>query len=228
MLLGIILLSLLVSSCGIGDAKTESVPPATIQMIGNSIFAWNHHGIRAELDELYNGLEDKHRTIVNDVAVVGSTINYITEQWNKVRGAYDVVILDGGANDAFFNAWWCWTQEGKEIHDQCKVVIEDASQRLGHLIQDIRSSGVKRVVLVVPYHLRGPAKNFNPVLDYSIPLWPALCPAPWCTLADLSNWIKPEDESLYYIDGIHPSSKGSRRIARVIYNLINDSQVTLD
>lgn len=206
-------------SCG-STAKEQSVveSPTTIQMVGNSMLAWNVQGIRRELSHLLNDMSDK-KIIVKDSSFPGAMIAQIAEQWRKAKasGKIDIAIVEGGANNIFFNAWWCWTPADEVLKEECKTTVESTMAEMSSLIQEVQASGVKKVILLVPYHLRGFAAAFNPALDYSLSFWSDICHGS-CTLIELSNWIKPSDESLYWIDGVHPSARGSRRIAKVIYS----------
>lgn len=214
---------------GCGDVTMTIVEqPKTIRMVGNSMFAWNDHGIRKELDELYNWRGGD--TVITDAAFVGATAEMIQRQWFQTKGGdIDVAIMDGGANNVFINAWWCWDLRKGEPSDKCKEVVDGAVKVLEETLNDMQEGGVRHAVFIVPYHVRGPAAGFNNALDYAILRLPSVCKKPWCSLVELSNFITPDDDSLYFLDGVHPSSKGSRRIARVIYNTLNiGEQLSLD
>jgi len=219
---------LMLVGCGdIIQIKIVEEEPRTLHIFGNSMMAWNEHGVRRELDELYNWVGN--RVIINDSAFVGATVEQIHAQYTRAKDRGEIVktaIVEGGANNIFLNAWWCWTNEGDELNDRCKEVVDLAINNLSLLVQDIHNNGAERIVLLVPYHDIFP--SFNAAIDYSLPKWPSICPESWCSLVELSSWIHPDDSSLYWIDGIHPSGKGSRRIARVIYNTLNNAQVAVE
>lgn len=203
---------------GCGSTYIVDKHPTNIHIFGNSVMAWNSHGIGKEIGELYNW--NGADVTINDYSFTGATVEQIRNQWVRAEGNLDVVILEGGLNNVFLNAWWCWTPEGKILNEKCKDVVNAGLLEMHKLMHDIKKAGASRIALVVPYHVRGLASAFNPALDYSMPLWQYLCTEEWCSLVELANWICPEDESLYFMDGVHPSSKGSRRIARAIYTTL--------
>jgi lysophospholipase L1-like esterase len=195
------------------------------------MLAWNNHGIKKELDELYNWQNKNEKVVLYDYAFVGAMTGQIRNQWDRAKEKGerpDVAIVEGGANNAFINAWWCWLPKGKEVPDECKNVLQNAASDLENLILDLKANGTNKVVLIIPYHVRGVAAPFNPALDYAIPLFKEICPKEFCSFVELSNWITPKDDSLYFADGVHPSPKGSRRIARVVFNTLNDVQVSVE
>jgi lysophospholipase L1-like esterase len=227
LLISLTVFSFFLFSCGDDITTIQNVEnkPTYIHIFGNSMMAWNNHGIGKELDELYNWTSKDQKVEFYDYAFVGAMTGQIRNQWERAKEngeQPDIAIVEGGANNAFINAWWCWLPFGQEINEECKNVLKNAAMDMSDLILDLKAHNVNKVVLVIPYHVRGVAAPFNPALDYGIPLFKEICPEAFCSIAELSHWISPDDESLYFIDGVHPSQKGSRRIARVLFNTLNE------
>jgi len=200
-------LSLFLIGCGAWDSSPSDRSSA-VYLFGNSLLAFNDRGVSRGLTIL----NPQERFV--DKSQMGALAEVVKLQYaDTVRnGKYvETMIVEGGANNVFLHAWWCWNQ----VSDECKKVVEYAVGEIGDLISRAKKHGTKKIILLTPYYLIGHASAFNEALDYSAPFWLDICTEEdGCIILDLKEHFV--QDSLYWIDGVHPSEDGSFLLAKLI------------
>lgn len=205
----LILLSLLVlSACGRG------VPDgARIVVAGDSVMAWNRSAGASVADVL----EDRLGVAVGDVSlplaeVMGSVgpLN-IPNQLDGVRAEW--VVLNGGANDL---STGCDCTDCDEVLD--RLITEDGRQgAIPALVAQLRQGGAR--VIWADYYTSPRfvgsecAQTYQQLEDRLVRM---SARDPGVTLVDMDDVFDPGDLSLFAGDRLHPSKKGSARIADLI------------
>ena len=209
---------LLFISCGTQSNKNDDPPQPVVHMFGNSLFAWNDHGVQRALNEY--GLDN-----IADHSVIGETAFQIQMQYLGAINSgqkVDVAIIDAGANDMFLHADSCYGYS--RVTYECKKIIETAILKTQYdMITLMKAEGTKKIAVVTPYHLIGVASGFNVVGDYAHTLYPLICydnTETECVIVDPRQAFD-DGKDLFFIDGIHPSVKGDHVLARLILNAFN-------
>lgn len=194
--------------CGRSDSYSSLNKTSSVYLFGNSLLAFHDHGVSRWLS-VFNP-----QVNFTDRSYVGALAEAVKMQYaDEIRkGNYiETLVVEGGANNVFLHAWWCWDK----VSEECKRVIEYAIGEIGDLISRAKKNGTKKIILLLPYHLINRAASFNAALDYSIPFWLDICVRiEGCTVLDLrEHFVK---KSLFWIDGVHPSLEGSFLLAKLI------------
>ena len=197
------------------EENRGSIEDSTIYAIGDSVMEWNigEGSIPEEVGELLD------KSAYN--AAIGGSMMSTEEDWSIPNqyefGDWDWVIVDGGANDL------------NELCDcgPCETVQEDIADAYRSLVESIRSEDI-RMVIWGYYGIPTEAPEFgncNAAIDELSQMQAALADED-----DGVFWVNGkvditgEDLSYYDDDLIHPSLKGSRKIAEQIVEAIESAQ----
>ena len=206
----------LLAACG------RSVPEgARIVVAGDSVMAWN----RSSGASVAGVLQAQLREPVGDVSLSlaqiagGRGAFNIPNQLARVQAQW--VVLNGGANDLMGN---CDCSDCGPVLD--RLISEDGRRgAIPTLVADLRGRGSR--VVWADY--------------YTAPRYAGTtCEAPYqvletrlgrmadadagVTLVDMDDVFSPDDLSLFAADRLHPSKKGSARIANLIAPVLERGQ----
>jgi len=210
-----------------GDQESKK----TIVMLGDSIFAY------PLTTRVASHLQKKHDITVKSFAENGahylpesiSVINnmppiirrfidkrkaQIPKQFaNFVEGKIqdnDYVILDGGGNDIFATEELC-------LENDCPSVLDDISDAQMNMLETLESYGVKNVIYQGYYRTKGPKAPLIPLILKGNKMLRENCAKfSFCNFIDPAPYFKGKS-GMIISDGIHPTSKGSMELARLIY-----------
>ena len=208
------MVSLLIMSMWIGcieEPDRGEVEGSTILTIGDSIMEWNlgEGGVSEQVGEML-GKQSYNAAISGSMMSSG-------EDWSipfqYFEGDWEWVIVDGGAND-LNELCGC---------GPCEAVQADIADAYQNLVDTVRSSG-SRVVIWGYYGIPTEAPEFgncNDAIDQLSQMQIELADTDEGVLwvngkADITG----EDLSYYDDDLIHPSVKGSQKIAEQIAEAI--------
>lgn len=208
--------------------QIDAAPGARILVIGDSVMWWGlddaasvSHGISAETGE----------AVVN-LAIPGARISHpdpeATRQGLDIRsqyrpGAWDWVVVEGGANDL--------GDEGGQRG--CQTVLDElvsADGRDGEipgLVASIRASGA-HVVAMGYYELPefgepdGYCGDVFPVLSERIAAMAARDPG--IVFVSMADVVDPGDRAAYDSDAVHPSAASSLAIGRLVGAAIAEAE----
>lgn len=179
-------------------------------MIGDSILAW-HKPVRASVGDALareTGLGVENRA--QSGARVSSTLAKGDIRGQYSAGPWDWVVMNGGAND-LLSKCGCGRCDGVM---ESLVGPEGRGGDLAALVARARGDGA-RVAILGYYHTSGPnmfrrCKALIDVLNARLARLAARDPG--VVFVPARDVIRPDDRSLYYIDGIHPSRRGAAAI----------------
>lgn len=229
--LNMIVAGLLLAGCGesIPVAGADDVTRSSTQRIlvmGDSMFAW-HRGAKSAIS---NELERQLNTRVIDRSVVGARYNYalpisgalglnISKQYRF--GKWDWVVLNGGGNDLWFG---CGCVACEVTLDRM-ISPDGTAGKIPDLVHRIRQDGAQLVFLGY-LHSPGTFSIIDHCKDEAIELENRLAALSSKTVGffflRLSNLVTNGDRSFHSLDMIHPSSKASKLIGKLVAALIRD------
>lgn len=198
----------LLAACG------RSVPEdARIVVAGDSVMAWN----RSNNASVADGLRALLKEPVGDVSL------YLA-QIAGGRGALNIptqlegvgvewVVLNGGANDLSDN---CDCSDCGAVLDRL-ISYDGLEGAIPSLVADLRGRGSQ--VIWADYYTAPRYAGTNCEAPYQVlenRLGRMADGDSGVTLVDMDDVFSPDDLSLFASDRIHPSEKGSARIARLI------------
>lgn len=202
-------------------ACVSAPPPAGgILAVGDSVMAWNGGAGVPETVGAGLGLpvRDAARSgarVSGRGTGIGAAIPSVGEQWTRNRGAWDWVLVNGGANDL---RPACGTAaEGAALN---ALITPALGGPIPALVRDIRATG-SRVVLMGYYaNPRGARTGFTACRPILVRLDARLARLaardPGVTFVDSEGAIDPADRGHYAGDLIHPSATGSARIGALL------------
>ncbi|MEM7296297.1 MAG: SGNH/GDSL hydrolase family protein [Pseudomonadota bacterium] len=189
---------------------------ARIIVYGDSMLAWNSASGRSAPDRLAKiiGEPIQNQSVV--AAHFSNALNaFLDIRRQRRAGDWDLVIVNGGANDLFFECG-CGPCSGVVN----RLIAENGlSGEIPSFIKSLRLEGAQ--VVFVGYHRRrnliGPAQGCADELDELDRRVERLAQIDeGFTFVSLSNVFTPGDASFYTFDRIHPSPRGSLAIARMM------------
>ncbi|KEJ95182.1 Lysophospholipase L1 [Pseudosulfitobacter pseudonitzschiae] len=202
----------LLSACGRGVPQD-----ARIVVAGDSVMAWNRTAGGSVADGLRAGLGAP----VGDVSLPSARIIggigplNIPAQLEGVRSEW--VILNGGANDLSAN---CSCSDCGAVLD--RLISENGTQgAIPALVADLRARGSKVIwadYYTAPRYAGTACEQPYQVLEDRLRRMAGSDAG--VTLADMDDVFRADDLSLFASDRLHPSPKGSARIAGLIAPLL--------
>ena len=216
------------AACGESIATSET-QPARILVMGDSMMAWNRpvggQVARALSARLGQGVDD--RSVIGarhfyPLPATGAAGLRISAQARG--GPYDWVVLNGGGNDLLFSCG-C----GACTNTMNQLVSEDGSTgAIPTLVAQLRASGAR--VIHTGYMrtkgVRSIVRGCRPLgdeLERRLARMAARDPGVW--FVNLANLVEVEgDTSLHSGDLVHPSVKGSARIAERVAKVIQSGR----
>ena len=139
----------------------------------------------------------------------------------------DIVFMDGGGNDILlpalaFDPYDCKTQwyEWGRLSGSCKNFINDLYVDAVDLLNDMHADGVDNVIYLGYYHTKGIVDNLEEAVDYGDGKLSQACAysAANCTFVD-PRWVINDSDII--VDGIHPATSGSQKIANLIWPVLS-------
>ncbi len=232
-----ILLFLLISM-SLAACSLMSVPNITnagnnkIVNIGDSIFA-----LSGKISDYLHSYAGKtfRRYATSGAEIKGSNILTsfdVTAQYARAKSdnsLIDTIIMDGGGNDILIPAtmafdpynckkdWWEWS-----LSSSCKNLINDVYVDTVNLLNQMGRDGVKNIIFLGYYHIKFGligSTNLNAAVDYGdYRLAAAVANA--TAANNYRVFIDPRSKivnSDIIIDGVHPASSGSKKLADLIW-----------
>lgn len=204
----LILIFLILAACGRG------VPDdARIVVAGDSVMAWNRIAGASVADVLAERLGEP----VGDVSLPLAQLTggrgplNIPAQLDGVQAEW--IVLNGGANDL---SDACDCSDCGPVVDG--LISEDGRQgAIPALVADLRSRGARVVwadYYTSPRYAGGPCERPYQILEQRLGRMADADDG--VTLVDMDDVFTPDDASLFAADRIHPSPRGSARIADLI------------
>jgi len=216
----------LASNPRVSDADNDQVV-----FLGDSIFALSG-SIQDRLED-YAGETFRSYTISAAEITGGILATSIENQFKAAardNSNIETVVMDGGGNDllipalALFDPHRCktpWWRFGR-LSSSCKAFVEDIYVEVVSVLNGMDAQGVDNVVYLGYYHPKNAllrADNLEEAVDYG-DLWLArACTNSTvdCAFVDPRSVINDRD---IFIDGIHPTWRGSVKQADLIWPVL--------
>ncbi len=229
----VLLVSATLTGCGgIGGlASNDRVSNADnnqVVTIGDSIFALS--GKLQDFLESYAGETFRRYTISGAELKGGIIATDIYTQYEIAKRDnpnIETIVMDGGGNDilipaiALFDPYNCktqWYQFGR-LSSTCKNYIDDIYVDAVNLLNKMHADGVDNVIYLGYYYTKNGLfllDSMEEAVDYGDMRLSQACrySAANCQFVDPRSTIK---DSNIIIDGIHPTTEGSRKLANLIW-----------
>ncbi len=212
----------LLSNSRVTDADNDQVVT-----VGDSIFALS--GELQSFLEDYAGETFRRYTLSGAELTGGIIATSIADQYEIAKsdnGDIETIVMDGGGNDILipaiildpYNCKTQWYQFG-HLSSSCKNFINDIYVDGVNLLNDMHADGVDNVIYLGYYHTKNGIfllDSMEEAVDYGDAKLSQACSysAANCTFVDPRSSIKDSD---IIIDGIHPTTNGSRKLANLIW-----------
>ena len=217
----------LLSNDRVTDADNDQVIT-----IGDSIFALSG-AIQDDLEQ-YAG-ETFRRYTMSGAELTGGTIaTSIVDQYdiaNADNPDIDIVLMDGGGNDILipaimFDPYDCktqWYQFG-QLSDSCKALVDDVYVDAVNLMNQMYADNVSEVIFQGYYYTKNGLfllDSMEEAIDYGDLRLSQACDfsAVNCTFVDPRSTISDSD---IILDGIHPNSSGSSKLATLDWAVLKN------
>ncbi|SMF04632.1 SGNH/GDSL hydrolase family protein [Pseudobacteriovorax antillogorgiicola] len=178
-------------------------------ILGDSIFALN--------GEIERRLERNSGQRITSYARNGAEMDDVVQQYYRARarGIPQTVIMNGGGNDVLGNITSC-----RFLNSRCVNAIEGAIDQGVDLIQLMEDDGVERIVYLGYYYTKFIGGGLDNAIDYAMARIPQICGATNlpCDVVETRRLMNGFGNRI--IDGIHPTFRGSRKMADAIWEVL--------
>ena len=212
-----------VVGCSIGNPYVDDADRNDVITVGDSIFDLSGE-IQAFLEE-DAGQTFRNYTQSGAELVGGVLARPIVDQYADAKAVnpnINTIVMDGGGNDILIPAiifdpygckthWWRWS-----ISNSCKGLVDDIYVEAVTMLNDMDSDGVENILYLGYYYTAGAQSNLHQAVDYGDYRLEQACSNTTanCTFIDPRPVISSSD---IIIDGIHPATSGSKKIADLIW-----------
>lgn len=218
----------LLTACG-GGSYTSDADNNQVITLGDSIF-----DLSDELQENLEGYAGQtfRKYTLSGAQLYNSGIGVapVVEQYAQAKADDSdirTIVMDGGGNDilipvvAQFDPYRCktrWYQFG-QLSSKCREFIDDLYVDGVNLLNDMDNDGVENIIYLGYYYTKNALlslKSLKQAVDYGNDTLARACENSTadCTFVDPRSSIVNSD---IIIDGIHPASSGSRKLADLIW-----------
>jgi hypothetical protein len=235
-LLAVLLISTGLTGCGgvgslASNARVTDADNNQVVTIGDSIFALS--GKLQDYLEDYAGETFRRYTISGAEVTGGIFATDIATQFQIAKSDnpnIETIVMDAAGNDilipaiTLFDIYDCKTQwyQWWGLSSSCKNLIDDLYVDTVNLLNTIDASGVDNVIFLGYYHTKDALlwlDSMEEAVDYGDMRLAQACANSTanCTFIDPRSSINDSD---IIIDGIHPTSSGSRKLANLIWPVL--------
>lgn len=228
----LILLAITLTGCG-GVGSLASNPRVTdadnnqVVTVGDSIFALS--GKLQDFLEERAGQTFRQYTLSGAELSGGAIATSIVDQYAIARNDnpnIETVVMDGGGNDILipailFDPYNCktqWYQFGR-LSSKCRNFIDDIYVEAVNLLNRMHADDVNKVVYLGYYYTKNGLlllDSMEEAVDYGDRRLSQACrfSAANCSFVDPRSTINDSD---IIFDGIHPNTRGSRKLADLVW-----------
>lgn len=232
-LIATLTVSVMLTGCGgvgglLSNDRVSDADNDQVITIGDSIFALS--GELQDFLESYAGETFRRYTISGAELKGGIIATDVYNQYNIAKNDnpnIDTIVMDGGGNDilipsiALFDPYNCktqWYQFGR-LSSTCKNFIDDIYVDAVNLLNKMDADGVDNVIYLGYYYTKNGIfllDSMEEAVDYGDMRLSQACrnSTANCTFIDPRSTIK---DSNIIIDGIHPNTEGSRKLANLVW-----------
>ena len=185
------------------SANTDTI------ILGDSIFALS--------GEIERELERLSAIQITSYAQNGAVMSGIVNQYktSRSKGIPRTVIMNGGGNDVLGNISNC-----RALNQDCIEGIENAITQAVDLAAEMEADGVENIVYLGYYYTTFLGSGLDDAIDYAMAQVPQICGSTnlRCEIVDTRIIMAGSGNRIF--DGIHPSDRGSRKMANLLWERI--------
>jgi lysophospholipase L1-like esterase len=232
-LISVLAISAALTGCGgvgglLSNDRVSDADNDQVITLGDSIFALS--GELQDFLESYAGETFRRYTLSGAELKGGIIATDVYAQYEIAKNDnpnIDTIVMDGGGNDilipsiALFDPYNCktqWYQFGR-LSSKCKNYIDDIYVDGVNLLNNMQADGVDNVIYLGYYYTKNGLfllDSMEEAVDYGDMRLSQACrySAVNCQFIDPRSTIK---DSNIIIDGIHPNTEGSRKLANLVW-----------
>lgn len=235
-IIALMLISIGLTGCGgvgslVSNERVSDADNDQVVTIGDSIFALS--GKLQDILEGYAGETFRQYTISGAEVTGGIYATDIATQFEIAKNDnpnIETIIMDAAGNDilipiiTMFDWYNCKTEwyQWWGLSSSCKNLIDDLYVDTVNLLNNIDASGVDNVIFLGYYYPKNALLWLDDVeeaVDYGDMRLAQACANSTanCTFVDPRSTIKDSD---IIIDGIHPATSGSQKLADLIWPVL--------
>jgi len=216
------------TACG-GSSYTSDADNNQVITLGDSIFDLSDE-LQGNLEEYAGQTFRKYTLSGAQLYSGGIGVAPVVEQYTQAKSDNSdikTIVMDGGGNDilipviAQFDPYRCktrWYQFG-QLSSKCKEFIDDLYVEGVDILNGMDNDGVENIIYLGYYYTKNALlslKSLKQAVDYGNETLARACENSTvdCTFVDPRSTIVNSD---IIIDGIHPASSGSRKLADLIW-----------
>jgi hypothetical protein len=215
MVLIVLCLSGFLLSC---EPPSNGPTNSPIVLIGDSIFALSGE-IKNELERLSN--ESYRSYCVSGSELDGGIMGNIPGQYSSAindNPNIKTIIMDGGGNDIQIGA--ASVCSNGTVSDACKQELQKALNTADQLFSDMRSDGVENIIYLNYFYIMN--ANSKPAFDWMHDQMEVLVQKHDGIVVDPMPYMNP---SYIGSDNIHPTNEGSRMLAGLIWDAMQENNI---
>lgn len=230
--LGILALVMAMTACGgagglVSNPRVADADNDQVVAIGDSIFALS--GKLQDILEERAGKTFRRYTLSGAELSGGAIATSIVDQYEIARrdnANIDTILMDGGGNDILIPAIFLdpnqcktpWSRFGR-LSSRCKAFIDDIYIDAVNFLNEMHADGIDHLVYLGYYYTKNGLlllDSMEEAVDYGDMRLAQACAysAVSCTFVDPRSAINDSD---IIIDGIHPNTNGSRKLADLVW-----------
>jgi lysophospholipase L1-like esterase len=229
-----VLLASVASGCGLGFLASapwiRNADNNDVVVLGDSIWALSGE-IQANL-HAWNGGTFRNYAVSGAELIGGVIAPSVVQQYDIAMSDNPnstILVMDGGGNDILlpavaFDPYDCLTQwyEWGRLSSSCKNFIDDIYVDGVNFLNDVHADGFTDIVFLGYYYTKNGllwVDDLKEAIDYGDARLAQACQysAADCTFVDPRSTIRDRDITL---DGVHPNSTGSRKLAELIWPVL--------
>jgi lysophospholipase L1-like esterase len=224
----LLVLSGLLTACG-GSSYTSQADNNQVVTLGDSIFDLSDK-LQGNLERYAGQTFRKYTLNGAQLSNDGIGVTPVVGQYAQAKSDnadIQTIVMNGGGNDilipvvAQFDPYRCktrWYQFG-QLSSKCQNFIDDLYVESVDILNDMDNDGVENVIYLGYYYTKNallPLKSLKQAVDYGNNILARACVNSTvdCTFINPSSSIVNRD---IILDGIHPASSGSRKLADLIW-----------
>lgn len=212
-----------------GGSYTSNADNNQVITLGDSIFDLSDE-LQGNLEEYAGETFRKYTLSGAQLYNSGIGVAPVVEQYAQAKlddADIRTIVMDGGGNDilipvvAQFDPYRCkthWYQFG-QLSSKCREFIDDLYVDGVNLLDEMNDDGVDNIIYLGYYYTKNALlslKSLKQAVDYGNDTLARACAnsSANCTFVDPRSTIVNSD---IIIDGIHPASSGSKKLADLIW-----------
>jgi hypothetical protein len=213
-----------------------SCTPATLTekdcvvMIGDSIFALSNEEA-GFLEDLSN--QKWRQYYISGAQMTGGMVRTIPAQYTQAKNAdrnIRTVVMDGGGNDVLIGGQTQCSTLGNTVSAACERILNDVMNTAEDLLEQMADDGVQNVVWQSYYHTTN--ASLDTVGDLATERLKALIanfqarhPEMKAIYIDVRPSFTGAPSTYTIMDGIHPTSASSRKLANLVWNAMTSNDI---